>query len=70
MCHSTTFPHGPPANAYFIDVEGVVIDSGIEVQYVIGELVQGEVRGNGLWRVGGYQLGIFWPVKALFLVCT
>ena len=48
-------------------VEGVLIDSGIEVQCVRGEHVW--VGGHGLrGGVGGYQPGVYVPLKALFLV--
>ena len=46
-------------------VEGALIDSRIEVQCVRGEHVW--VGGHGL-RGGGYQPGVYVPLKALFLV--
>ena len=54
------------ANAYFRDIECVLFDSGIEVESVRDEHVQGsEVVGLG---VGVYQPGVCVPLKALFLV--
>ena len=48
-------------------VEGALIDSGIEVQCVRGEHVW--VGGFGV-GVGGYQPGVYVPLKALFLVLS
>ena len=52
-------------------VEDALIDSGIEVQCVSGEhvWVGGHgLRGGGGGGCGGYQPGVYVPLKALFQV--